>query len=237
MQILSFLLEKDTDEIQRIGQALRVNQRFRAPREFGANIGGERAVGVGFDDSGFGTVNVRKTPGFSDNIGRVETANRAADSRFGTLIGDLSGNTNPYIRARVRPTEELVRQNVASVSRDVGRRNIQGSLGQNQIQNAQFLGAREVADQGALATTEAINSQLAAEAGRVGVGRETLDIAQAQLNDELQQINIAMDALSTSLGDQEQLSQMLSGTTADQVDTPINQGGDILVALDAIFGG
>ena len=44
---MSFLLEKDTDEIQRIGQALRVNQRFRAPREFGVNVGGERAVVLG----------------------------------------------------------------------------------------------------------------------------------------------------------------------------------------------
>jgi hypothetical protein len=225
---MSFLFEQSPDKIQQTGKALRIPQTFRDPFEFGLDINGRRSLGFTQTGPTSGNVDVAGAEGFQNSINNAQAGNTAATGRVGGLINRLQSNENPFIQARVRPFENLARENTAAVSRDVGRRGIQGSLGQNQISNARFEGGREVADQTSLATQEALGTQLAAEAERRGLGSEQLNIAQTQLQGELQNISAGMDALQTSLGNQKQTSAQLTGSS---VQTPGQDIGGILEIL------
>jgi len=233
---MSDLFKQSTEEIQRIGNALKIDQNFRQPFQFGLNINGRRAAGFTGNSDG-GNVDVAGTPGFSSNMTSMQGNNTAANNRLGGLITGLQGNQNPFIQARVRPFQELARENTAAVTRDVGRRSIQGSLGQNQISNAKFLGGREVADQGVLATQESLGAQLAAEGTRLGVGEEAMGLANLQMKEEFQNIQTGMDALKTALANQVQTSTQLDQSSANTTAGNIATGTDIIGEMIKLFGG
>ena len=231
---MSELFKQSTEEIQRVGNALKIDQNFRQPFEFGLNINGRRAAGFTGNSDG-GNVDVAGTPGFGGQMASMRGNNTAANNRLGGLITGLQGNQNPFIQARVRPFQELARENTAAVTRDVGRRSIQGSLGQNQISNAKFLGGREVADQGVLATQESLGAQLAAEGTRLGVGEEAMGIADLRMKEEFQNIQTGMDALKTALENQVQTSTQLDESSATTGAEDLGSLGKIIEAIGKFF--
>jgi len=227
---MSWIFDRDTDEIQRVGEALRVRQQFRDPRAANISIGGQNALTTSFGPNGTSQVNVRDIPGYNTGINNLQQANTAANDRFGTLIGGLQSNQNPFIQARVRPFEEQAAEQVAGVQRSVGQRNIQGSLGNREIRNEQIRQEQGLSDQRALATQDSLATQLAAEAGRMNLGQEQLGIADAQLRGEFQNIQNAMEALQLGLSDQQQLTDQLT-SPGSIGQTPIDSAGDIMALL------
>lgn len=233
---MSALFERNTSEIRRVAGALTVPQEFRDPFNFNLDINGRRSLSFNRTGPASGDVSVAGPQNFDRDIGRVRDANIDAGGRFDTLISRLKSNENPFISARVRPAEEAARAGVADARLDVGRREIAGSIGQNQINNARFAGAREVADQGALATNDALSAQLAAEAGRLGIGEETLAIAESESQQELRDIQAGMEALQTALRNQEQTSTQLDSAAGFGGQTPLEDIDSIIGILDGIFG-
>lgn len=130
-----------------------------------------------------------------------QAGQEAAAGRFGESLGGLRsqlfGNQDPYMQARIAPTQERFAQERGQLAQDIGRRGLGGSSFGQQAQTAQATTQeRDLANQRALATQESIQA---------GVGIDQLimqaDMMAAQGN--LQQAEllraIANDRASTEL--------------------------------------
>lgn len=231
---MSNLLDKDTNQIRALGSALSIPQTFRDPFSFSLNAGGGAGVSVSPTSASTGSVSVTDSGRFNGVFDRVDAENAAASGRLGSLISSLKSNQNPYIQARVNPLQDTVARRVADVSRDLAQRGVQGSIRNNEVNNAAFLGERELGDARALATNEALSAQLEAEATRLGVGSEGLQLAQTQLDADLRRIFAGLEALRTSLGNQDQTTTQVGGNILGSETTGLEDVGSIIDILSQL---
>ena len=146
--------------------------------------------------------------------------NSGVPSMLGRL-GDLRGNENAFIRARVSPYQEALQRRIADVDRGLAMRGVTGSLRTNEVNNTMLMGNREIANQTALAQQEAISAE-----------QQVLQQAIAQ---ELATMGLGLEGLRLALGDRRQTSQAIGGT---QTQTTSGGGSfiDSLSGLASIYG-
>lgn len=216
---MSFIFDRDLGEVRDAAKALSVPQTFRAPFKFNAATSGGSRLSFDPTSSTEGGVSITTAPGITNTLNLSKNENRKALGRFDGFRSSLDANENPFIQARVRPTQERVNQNVAAVARGNSLRGVSGSLANNEVNNAQIAGSREIADQTALATRENLAAKLEVEAGRLGIGDETLAIAGQELEIEMNAINAMLDSIKTGLANQQQLTTQLGGNVLNEGDS------------------
>ena len=136
-------------------------------------------------------------------------------------LGDLRGNENAFIRARVSPYQEALQRRIADVDRGLAMRGVTGTLRTNEVNNTMLMGNREIANQTALAQQEAISAE-----------QQVLQQAIAQ---ELATMGLGLEGLRLALGDRRQTSQAIGGT---KMETTSGGGSfiDSLSGLASIYG-
>lgn len=135
-----------------------------------------------------------------------------------SLIGNLDemkANRDAFVSARVSPYQDALDRRIADVTRSMGRRGVMGSLANNEINNAMYQGTREIADQTALARTEALNYENS--------------LKRAAIEAELATMGLGAETLNALLGNRRQVTQAVEGSTTT---TTQGGGGGILDWID-----
>jgi len=166
------------------------------------------------------------------------TRSRSSLDRIEQTIADLRSNTNDFINARVRPFEEINASRVAATERSFGRRRVFGSLSANSISDVERAGERDVADQRALATREALQGILQAEGVADQVNSNIFNAATQLLQTDLGELGISLDALRLSHATRQITSERTVGTSTRTGSSKqkSDDGGNILGDIATIGG-
>lgn len=119
-----------------------------------------------------------------------------------TMFGDLKGNMNPYVTARVSPLKEAYALRRGELTRGLGRRGVFGSFANQDLTSLDTTANREIGNAGSLATQESLNSQR-------GVNQDITNIAQQKFSQELQGLGLGANSIAQLL----QIAMGLSGNT------------------------
>ncbi len=148
-----------------------------------------------------------RMPGYRNTLG---SAYQNYDSMLGGLQTQLSSNQNPYIQARVNPLLQQQAVGRQNLTNSFARRGIFGDLYTNALANYDTTTGRGIADQGALATRENINSQLGVSGARYsgatdyisqlrGMDTQQQAVAAADLQQELSALGLGAPDMSAVL--------------------------------------
>lgn len=196
-----------------------------APISIDATTAGGGSVNVGYED---GSLNPTATASIDSRvrkqIGEGLNNSRRALGRLEKTIAGLRSNTNDFIKARVRPLEEALDLRIAQKGREFASRNIYGGLASTEIDNLRVAGERELSDQRALATREALSAVLSAEGVAAGVNDKIFQAADRYLQADIAEMGLNLDAIRLS-----QAARLPTGeTTESNSKTTTRGGGNIL---------
>lgn len=156
------------------------------------------------------------------------------NNQRGRLLGNvnrLRSNQNEFIDARVAPLEASLDRTLADAKRGLIRRGVSGTLANNELMRIRGEGERQIADQRALATEEALNAVLDQESAIRGVGQDEMSAAQSLVKDELSRLGISAEVLLGLLGSRRQTTQIVSdGQTTMNRESPARIIGSIMAA-------
>lgn len=158
----------------------------------------------------------------------------ALTSSLGDIRGQLAGNQNAYIQARVNPLLEQGALARGSLLQGLSRRNVFGPLAQQSQNIFENNLARTVGDQRALATSEALNQLLGIDTQQYNAALsnvqalQSLDAAQQAVAAQ----NLSQELASLGLG-QAEISGALQAAGLNLQGAQLNadQSGRLLYAL------
>mgnify|MGYP006908211106 CR=1 FL=1 len=160
-------------------------------RDAQGNLNGGTYTRVSLDPTirGLRRETLGNLPGYRNQI---SGAYGGLDSSLGDLSQRLRSNENPFIQARVNPLLARAAIGRGQVSRGLSRRGLGGSsLYSSAMGNYDAAVGREVADQQALATQDAISSQLGVDTQRYNAALSSVQALQGL--DAAQQAVVAQD--------------------------------------------
>jgi hypothetical protein len=150
-----------------------------------------------------------RIPGYRGTLG---TASQGYLGQLGEMSEEMKSNNNPFIQARVNPLIARQSQARGNLQQDLGRRNIGlgTTFGANSLGNFESITGREVADQTALATQEALAARMGLDAQTFNVVQQTIQgfqgmdaqeqaIAAANLSQELVSLGLSQQDASAAI--------------------------------------
>lgn len=154
-------------------------------------------------------------------------------------IQSLRSLENPFIRARVRPTEERVARGLADTERGLARRGLQGTLASNELFRLGEAGGREIADQTALAQRESLDAITVRQNQRAAIASGIQNIGESQLRQALAELGFGLESVNTFLRSRAQASGDFTTTGEDtgQSDTRGKSSGDFTGLGNLLFAG
>lgn len=157
-------------------------------------------------------------------IDRALTQNRASTT---SLLNRVRGNQNPFIEARVSPLIERLSGLPAQTQRDFARRNVFGSIANNEVNQLREDVAGEIGNARALATQDALGFERAVLGDQ---RRGALDL----LTKELSALGVSQDAINAVLN-----TRQVAGGTQTSSGSSTTEGlgniGRLLLAGSAIL--
>lgn len=186
-----------------------VNQ-FTSPIDFRLSTGG------GTVDAGITGATVDLFKPFS-NLARDQSFNVLGNTRNDVVrdIQELRSLENPFIRARVRPTEEAFDRLRSDTSRDLGRRGLAGTLRTNELLKVEDQATRGIADQTALAQSQALEAIFGRERLLTQISSQFADLRQDELRQALAELGIGLEAVGLSERSRRTSSQQTKGEAQD----------------------
>ncbi len=150
-----------------------------------------------------------RIPGYRGTLG---TASQGYLGQLGEMSEEMKSNNNPFIQARVNPLIARQSQARGNLQQDLGRRGIGlgTTFGANSLGNFESITGREVADQTALATQEALAARMGLDAQTFNVVQQTIQgfqgmdaqeqaIAAANLSQELVSLGLSQQDASAAI--------------------------------------
>jgi hypothetical protein len=139
------------------------------------------------------------------------------------LLSSIQGERGSILDARLRPLEENLAGQTAGITRDLARRNVFGSLRNNEINNSNRSVQRQLGDARALANNDLINveSRLNAQIG---------ESANELFGQELSTLGLSQNAINTII------NSMRGGGSTQTESDPGGTLEGIGNVLDFIFG-
>lgn len=148
---------------------------------------------------GSGAFNTAFSPLSMRGVEVGEAGNTSGRGRVFDMIGKLKSNQNPFIQARVNPIRDEMARRRADLSRSIAQRGVMGSLGNNELLKFDSQADRELADQTALATNEALTSLMSAEGLIKGLNEGQVEIANEYLRRDLSALGLDLNAVQIAL--------------------------------------
>lgn len=204
--------------------ASRVPISYTSPVGFSAIPYGRRGLSASNTSLKIGPDNVSNAA-----YARFNNGLALGKSRTNNLMGRLGSNMNPFIEARVRPLEEQFANTRGQLERGLNQRGVFGSLANNEMLKFDTEANRQMADQRALATNEALNAMMANEQLFQGLNQDELNLVGTRLKEDLGTLGLSLEALRLIRGDIRQTSQVAGGTN-----TQTSRGG---FDLGSVLGG
>lgn len=140
-------------------------------------------------------------------------------------IQTMRGLENPFIRARVRPLERRRDSVLADIGRDFGRRGVTGSLRARELTGATETFDAQIADQRAIAQTEALNAVFQRQGFVEQLNRRVGEVSREEMQQALAELGIAQDAINAFIR-----SQFPGGGTTTQTPSAASSIGAALIA-------
>ena len=130
-------------------------------------------------------------------------------------IGRLRSLENPFIRARVRPTEERFDRLRADTDRGFARRNVFGTLRANEAARIEGEGSRAVADQAALATAQSLDSIFQRQGFVASIADRITGLSQDEFRQALAELGLGLRATGLSEASRREIGREEKGETKD----------------------
>lgn len=147
-------------------------------------------------------------------------------------IDTLRGIENPFIRARVRPTEEKFARLRADTERGLARRGVQGTLATNEMLRIQDAESREVADQTAKAQMEALSGILQRQDFQQSLQNSLRAYTQDEVAQAINELQILSGQTVTSFGSVKNTGQTQTG---EKQDSPAEGIGTVFDASKTLW--
>lgn len=223
-----------------------IDRTFSSPR-LSVSQGGFTGTGA-FEPELLGARN--KFLGQTDSVRKNLSGIRG---RLDSLRQEFTGNQNAFINARVNPLRASIAQQRGNLRQDLGRRGVQGSLGNRELSGFNFDAQRALGDAEALATADALTAQQGILRQQQGIDENLANMfaqdfaARTGVNEqlftrELQGLGIGSDTLlnllslagnlSTSSGNQAVRVGQLNDAAAQNRRSNI---GNTLMAIGGFF--
>ena len=176
----------------------------------------------------------------------LPTYQGVSDEGVNLIRGDIQrfrDNENPFVQARVTPLKQEYARQYGELQRGLGRRNVFGSIGANELMRFSNQANREIADQGALATQEATAASLQATNDLLSAAKSRADVenvvaeqwrtlGDAELTAVLKEMGLGMAAIELLVQDR-RLSTQSEQKTDDSGKGILNTIGRGLFAFGA----
>ncbi len=169
-----------------------VRRTLSKPIQFNINAGRNTLAG-GIEGSG-----VTLTPQIGALRDEARNLFSSAISGVRDDIGTLRSLENPFIRARVRPTEERFARLRADTDRGLARRGISGTLRTNEGLRVDQAAQREIADQTALATAESLDSIFQRQGFVASIADQIAGLSNDELRQALAELGLGLNATALS---------------------------------------
>ena len=156
------------------------------------------------------------------------------------LAGDVKGDIqslrsleNPFVQARVRPTQEAFDRTLASTKMGLSERGVKGTLANNEMTRITDVGSKAVADQGAQAEMEALNAIFQDQQFLNNIYSSIQGVGESDFKQAMMELELGLGAQAVRLGSATGSEVTKGGNLTDGLGTIGNIGG----ALDSLFSG
>jgi hypothetical protein len=197
------------------------------------SLSGSGSLGQSFNFELGGNNNFVNIPGVSEQ--RQGIYNRTNDL-IGAVQNDilsLRSLENPFIQARVRPTQEKFANLRADTQRGLARRGVFGTLANNELIRINREGTRAVADQGALATAESFEAIFQRQEMQAKLHELMRGLNQDEATQALKELELLANIAGTSLS---AIKETSTTTTEEQQGNPAEGVGTLLETLTDLIG-
>ena len=171
---------------------------------FPLNIRGSRGALLNIDN-GTGQVNLSRGVGKRRNQLFSDIQGITRDVQNDIL--SLRSLENPFVRARVRPTEERFANLRSDTERGLARRGVFGTFNTNELTRVDDAASKQIADQTAIAHSEVLNAVLQRQSFLSSLNSQLSNLNEAEVRQALAELGLGAQSAASLVRQQSQESE------------------------------